>query len=387
MTMRIGSSRPSQSRLNLAGLVSSIITFLYLALQTASAHEVIPSIADMAEENGRLAFEIRLNLEGMVAGIDLSEVTDTNAASEADTYDALRKLAPGGLEERFRAFWPEMAENITIQTGDERLAPRLISVEVSEIGNVELVRGSRIRLEADLPPDAEIVRVGWSPRYGALVLRQMSVEKPYDGYLENGQLSDPIKLSGGSQKGALSTFARYIAVGFDHILPKGLDHVLFVLGLFFLSARLRPLFWQISAFTIAHTVTLALSALGYISMPASVVEPIIALSIVYVAVENMFSARLTGWRPFVVFGFGLLHGLGFASVLGEFGLPDSSFVAALIGFNVGVELGQLAVVAIAFAAVGYWFSSKNWYRPAISIPASAIIALVGAYWFVERTVL
>ena len=92
------------------------------------------------------------------------------------------------------------------------------------------------------------------------------------------------------------------------------------------------------------------------------------------------------WRPLVVFGFGLLHGLGFASVLSEFGLPQGQFIPALLGFNVGVELGQLTVIAMAFLAVGLWFGRKGWYRPAIAVPASAVIALVGAYWFVERVI-
>ena len=146
---------------------------------------------------------------------------------------------------------------------------------------------------------------------------------------------------------------------------------------------MRPLVWQISAFTLAHTVTLALGAMGWVNVPGSIVEPLIAASIVYVAVENIFAKGLNPWRPFVIFGFGLLHGLGFASVLGEFGLPDGQFIPALIAFNIGVELGQLTVIALAFLAVG-WFARKSWYRAGIAIPASCIIAAVGAYWCVER---
>lgn len=123
---------------------------------------------------------------------------------------------------------------------------------------------------------------------------------------------------------------------------------------------------------------------GLVSVPGEIVEPIIAASIVFVAVENIFTSGLSRWRPIVVFVFGLLHGLGFASVLQEFGLPADKLVPALIGFNIGVELGQLAVIACAFALVGYWFRSKTWYRPVISNPGSLIIALVGAYWFIER---
>ena len=189
---------------------------------------------------------------------------------------------------------------------------------------------------------------------------------------------------GGGELGTWETFARYIAVGFEHIVPKGLDHILFVLALFFLSPALRTLLWQVSAFTLAHTVTLAAGVTGLVSVPGEIVEPIIAASIVFVAVENTLSSGLSRWRPIIVFVFGLLHGLGFATVLQEFGLPADRLISALVGFNVGVELGQLAVIACAFSLVGFWFRGSTWYRPVISIPSSLLIALVGAYWFFER---
>lgn len=372
--------------MGLARIVSSLMV-LWLLLTPSHAHEVLPSIADLSDENGVLTVDVRLNIEGLVAGIDLSKVADTNEAPEAASYDELRALEAAELEQRFRTYWPQMAENITLEVDGSRIVPDLVALEIPPAGNIDITRISKISFRAGLPPNATTIRFGWTAEYGALVLRQIGVDKPYDGYLENGDISKPIILAGGGQPDALTTFLRYCAVGFDHIIPKGLDHVLFVLGLFFLSARMRPLLWQVTAFTIAHTVTLALSALGYVAVPGSIVEPVIALSIVYVAIENIYSDRLMRWRPLIVFMFGLLHGLGFASVLGEFGLPDASFISALIGFNVGVEIGQLTVIAIAFLLVGYWFRDKHWYRRAISIPASAFIAMTGAYWFVERTLL
>ncbi len=177
----------------------------------------------------------------------------------------------------------------------------------------------------------------------------------------------------------------YLKIGFEHIIPKGIDHILFVLGLYLLGSRWRPLLWQVTAFTIAHSVTLALSMLGWISLSPRVVEPLIAASIAYVAIENIVTARLHWWRPLLVFAFGLLHGLGFAGVLSEWGVPRREFVPALIAFNVGVEVGQLVVIAAAFVAVG-WLRNRRWYRRAIVVPASVCIALIGVYWAVERAV-
>jgi hypothetical protein len=177
---------------------------------------------------------------------------------------------------------------------------------------------------------------------------------------------------------------QYVGLGFTHIVPKGLDHILFVLGLFLLSMRAKPLLLQVTAFTLAHSITLALSIYGVITLPSAIVEPLIALSITYVAIENLVLKEYRPWRPVIVFAFGLLHGLGFAGVLEALGLPREQFATALLSFNVGVELGQLAVILAAFLSVGLWFGRKEWYRTRIVAPASIAIALVGLYWTAER---
>ena len=337
--------------------MSTLWLALFTVASPARAHEVVPAIASMEREGDALSFDIRMNLETVLAGIDQSEVTDTNDAPEAETYDTLRALPPEDLAQRFEAFWPDFARMVDVQAGGERLPLELSDISVEDTPNEELPRVAHVTFTADLPAGAEAVSVGWDRSLGVLVLRQEGVEAPYDGYLDPGDRSPEIALGGGDQAGGWATFFGYIPVGLDHIVPLGLDHILFVLGLFFLSAHWRPLVWQVSAFTAAHTVTLALTALGYISLPGSIVEPLIALSIVYVAFENIFTDGLNPWRPFIVFGFGLLHGMGFASVLAEFGLPQSSFVPALLGFNVGVELGQLLVIAVAFLCV--WRAIEN----------------------------
>jgi HupE / UreJ protein len=131
-------------------------------------------------------------------------------------------------------------------------------------------------------------------------------------------------------------------------------------------------------------VSLALGLYGIINVSPKIVEPLIAASIVCVAVENLVTDKLHAWRPIVVFCFGLLHGLGFAGVLHEIGLPRADYVTGLIGFNIGVELGQLAVIALAFAATGLWFRARPWYRTRVVMPASLAIALVGLFWTFER---
>lgn len=179
---------------------------------------------------------------------------------------------------------------------------------------------------------------------------------------------------------------RFLELGFLHILPRGTDHILFVLGLFLLGNSLRPLLIQVTAFTVAHSFTLALSLYGVFRLPPAVVEPLIAFSVAFVALENMFTAKLHRWRLFVVFGFGLIHGLGFAGVLTELGLPRREFATALVTFNAGVELGQLSVIGLAFLAIGWW-RGCSWYRRGIVLPASGLIAAIAIYWTIQRVAL
>lgn len=357
---------------------------LCLMAPTGSAHEVSPSIGDFTTQKGHLQLELRLNLETFVAGINLDGISDTNQTGQSGDYDRLRALAPDQLAASFRAVWPEISNGFHLRAGGRDVPLMLVDVRAGAVGDIDLPRTSFLTLSADLPANSTAISLGWDKRFGTLVLRQNAVKDGYTGYLTGGQSSPDIAVVGGNQQSGWQVFAHYIPVGSDHILPKGLDHILFVLGLFFLSIRLRPLLWQITAFTLAHTVTLAMGAMGWVTVSPMIVEPLIAASITYVAVENIFTSQLNRWRPVIIFGFGLLHGLGFASVLGEFGIPDQQFFPALIGFNVGVEFGQLTVIACAFLAVGVWFRYKPWYRGRIAIPASGIIACIGAYWFVER---
>jgi hypothetical protein len=140
---------------------------------------------------------------------------------------------------------------------------------------------------------------------------------------------------------------------------------------------------QVTAFTIAHSITLGLSMYGLVSLPPRIVEPLIALSIAYVAIENLVTRELKPWRVALVFMFGLLHGLGFAGVLRELGLPRDEFLTALLTFNLGVEGGQLTVIAGAMMLTAA-FVNKDWYRQRVVVPASLAIAAVGIYWTMAR---
>ena len=241
------------------------------------------------------------------------------------------------------------------------------------------------RMQGRVAPDARLLRWFYgivADPYPLIVTRADG--EVYTEWIGGTVWSRPIDLTGQFVPPTRWQVAgQYLGLGFTHILPKGLDHILFVLGLFLLTTRMTPLLWQVTAFTVAHSITLGLSIYGVVALPPAVVEPLIALSIAYVAVENLITRQLHPWRVLVVFLFGLLHGLGFAGVLRELGLPRREFLTALVAFNVGVECGQLAVIGVA--ALALWPLMRHaWYRRGVVVPASVVIALVGAYWTVTR---
>lgn len=249
-----------------------------------------------------------------------------------------------------------------------------------EIALTEKDGGATVRLTGEVPAGAKSFtwKFGW-----VFTTYSLQVKGGETVWLEGGAVSRPIGIATGT--GSRWMVARqYLALGFTHILPYGLDHVLFVLGLYLLSSTRRSVLTQVTAFTVAHSITLGLSMYGWLRAPAAVVEPLIAVSIAYVAIENLFLREVRAWRVALVFCFGLLHGMGFAGVLTELGLPQGEFVAALLAFNGGVELGQLAVIGAAFLAVGWPWSERAWYRARVVMPASVAIACVAVYWTVER---
>ena len=228
---------------------------------------------------------------------------------------------------------------------------------------------------------------GMDPALCAALAEMNSAE----GDLSQSEMQ-PILDESGNERSFLSTAALYVTIGIGHILPDGADHILFVLAIFLASVRVKALVWQISAFTVAHTATLALAASGVITPSSGVVEPLIAFTIAFVAIENLIFKDMTKWRPVVVFGFGLIHGLGFAGFFGELGLPPGQFWSALIGFNIGVEIGQLSVIitaAILGALLRKWQKDPDGllrYRTWIARPGSLLIGLTGLWWGITRLI-
>ena len=370
----------------------------FAAVLPVSAH--LPTMAAAQvdiEADGKFTLDLTFDVPPFVLDVTPQAATD----------DAMRTWLngpPTGLAASLTAAQGRFAREFAVVTDQESgRVDNLIFPSAADLNrykesvpNVQLPVMLMLTLEGRLPPGTRTVSFQFPRVMGVVAVTVNRPEQdPATLVANSGTVTEPVPVrleSTGTnapnpvpaaEPGRGSVMRQYLVLGFEHILPEGTDHILFVLGLFLLSCRLKPLLWQVTAFTVAHSITLALAMYGVFRLPSAVVEPMIAASIAFVAVENICTSELKPWRPAVVFCFGLIHGLGFSSVLLELGLPRQDFAPALIAFNGGVELGQLTVITCAFLAVGWW-RHRPWYRSVVVIPASVLIAVTGVFWTIQR---
>lgn len=369
-----------------------ILLISCLNINLALSDVVKPALVEINTHiNGKVEIEIRASIEALLTGIN-AQYKNTRDAPTADEYDVLRAMSPNELQNQFAAFHQNMLDSLFLKTEAGKIPLSIGSISIPEPGYTKVPRISIIKLSGQILPSTQVLQWYYPARFGDNAVRVRQIDEANDQWhwsewqwLRKDQVSELFSLKEVFAKRSLTAvIGSYIAVGFEHIIPKGADHLLFILGIFLLSVRLKPLLWQVTMFTLAHTITLGLSMNGIISLPANIVEPLIALSIAYIGIENIVHKSLHKSRLALVFLFGLLHGLGFAGVLADFGMPDDDFATALISFNVGVELAQLTVIALAFAMVGFWFRHKHWYRKMIIVPGSVLISITGLLWTIQR---
>jgi hypothetical protein len=356
----------------------------------AHAHALSLAQADAQfGSNGEFRVKIDFDVVAFMAGVEPNGLRDSQvqmlAAEPSEQFRAMLAAVSDRLQKDFKVFTQDGSEIPAekIELPSESAVMKAIRDSITTRSQPSNFIGE---LSGELPPSAKEVRLQFPAVMGAVATKiNAAGMQPFDALQLPGEIGPPYEL--GELTRPLTrrqVFRGYLVLGFTHIIPEGTDHILFVLGLFLLSTRFKPLLFQVTAFTIAHSITLGLALYGVFTLPSKIVEPLIALSISFVAIENVFSSRLHAWRPLVVFGFGLIHGLGFASALLERGnLPRQEFLTALLSFNVGVECGQLTVIATA-AMLLFWFFKKPWYRAFVTIPVSCIIAVVGLMWAYQR---
>jgi len=361
---------------------------LFFFSSTINSHEIKPAIVDLIIADGQASIDFKINAEQILAGVDASQYQDTNDAPQAELYDQFREKNEEELKQDIQQNWNLFQDQITIN-GLEGSSLSLVDLMIDQDVNPEYPRDTNLKTEALLNQNE--ITIQFATELGPVVIRQFEdISKEnmiFSTYLQPGETS--AELSPLSQATMSQTIIEYIILGMEHIVPKGLDHILFIFGVFFFAVKLKPLLWQVTMFTLAHSLTLILASLKLVFIPASIIEPLIALSIGYVAFENIFQrqskfhSRSNTIRYAVIFFFGLIHGLGFAFVLEDIGLPTGQLILSLLSFNIGVEIAQIGLVVLAYLLM-FYLSKQLWYRKAIQIPCSLVIGLIGIYWFFER---
>ncbi len=376
----------------------TFICLLYsgLFVNPVMADVVKPALVEInVKKDKTVNIEIRASIEALLTGIN-AQYKNTKQAPNAAQYDVYRKMTAEQLQHSFESFKQPFLQQVYLKiAGNTQRQNLLLSIDGVTIpppGYTKVPRISVIQMSGKLPDDAQSLQWYYPAKFGdhAVRLRQIDQENhlwhwSQWQWIRDDSVSEPFSLTEiVADKPLLDVISSYIVIGYSHIVPKGQDHILFILGLFLLSTHWRPLLMQVTMFTVAHTITLGLAMNNVVELPANVVEPLIALSIAYVGIENLTTRTLHKSRLILVFIFGLLHGLGFAGVLSDFGMPEDDFAVALISFNVGVELGQITVISLAFVLLSVWFKNRQRYRKMVVMPGSILISVVGLYWFFER---
>ena len=252
------------------------------------SHELKPSIANFQfiEKDNKLNFKlsIQLNLEAILANIDPSH-SDTDESKNSDYYNSLRKLPTEQLLDVFKKSLINFKDNIFLTQNELKIPFKIDNVQIDRIGDLKLSRKTLIQISGS-NIDKNNLQFGWIKDYGPVILRVSNPQKEivYTEYLKINSVSKNFSITKNKDQNLFAEIYNYLTIGFLHIVPKGLDHILFVIGLFLFSPKFKPLLIQVSAFTLAHTITIFLGVLNILSISPQIVEPIIALSIAYVAI-------------------------------------------------------------------------------------------------------
>jgi hydrogenase/urease accessory protein HupE len=317
-------------------------------------------------------------------GIDGSLVVHiTDAAHELKIEPDQKLIDPGPTRQEGQALVDLMDARLTLRVDGRTVEPQWSGVRVL-VGRQSLKLPFRVPL--DKPPGSVAVSAHlfpYDPRHQTFV-----------NVYEGGELTQAIldrertafEHFAGTRQGSFAAVRKFLPAGMHHILI-GPDHLLFLVGLLLLGGTIRRLALIVTAFTIAHSITLSLAALNLVTPPASIIEPAIALSIVFVGADNLLvgkSARARDVRAWIAFAFGFIHGFGFANVLREMDLPARALGWSLFAFNLGVEAGQLLVVAIVATAIAAVRSRNEAAGRQLAVAGSVVVMAAGAFWFVQR---
>ena len=365
-----------------------LFTFIFLNFFShLSAHEIKPAIVEFNKVKNQINIVLKFNAEAFLANIDTSDYKETINFSNSIKYSELRLLPREILKEKVFESRDQIINSIFIKTSKKQLNLKLVEINVLEEKNIEKVRFTKVYLKTEIKFIETPITFSAKKIFGPLIFKNFSnidknTDKPQSQWLKPGNQTSNLGIL--QVKNNTTNFSILgIWNGILEIILYGFDHILFILGLFFFSHKLKPLLIQVTTFTIAHSITLIFGGLGYITISPLIIEVIIAASIIWIGFENLFRKKIKVSRLGVIFTFGLIHGLGFASMFKPKGLEGTDYYLNLLSFNIGIELGLLITLLPLIILIPL-FNRLTWYRILIAMPASIIIALFGVEMFIDR---
>jgi hydrogenase/urease accessory protein HupE len=344
-----------------------LVALLLAAATPAAAHPVPFSFVD-------------LRIDGRA--IDGSVVVHVfDAAHELHVDPPERLLDPGVLAANAAAIERLIATRFLLEADGQTLTPTWLGAE-------PLNERQSIRLRLQYDARGTVGRIAVQARLFPYDPQHQTFLNIYEGEALRSQsmmdASHPqFEYFSGTRQGVWAVIEKFVPAGIHHILI-GPDHLLFLIGLLLLGGTLRQLTVVVTSFTIAHSITLTLAALNLVTPPARIIEPAIALSIVYVGFDNLLVRGGRDMRAWIAFTFGFIHGFGFANVLREMELPRRALGWSLFSFNVGVEIGQLIVVVAVASALAALRSRSEALGQRLAFAGSVVVIVAGAFWFIQR---
>lgn len=330
---------------------------------------------------------VRQNFEVLLSGIEFRH-SDTDRSPQKATYDRLRRLPDADLEREIRLFLPGLLDQLKFEIDGEQAPLSVVAIRIEANANLNTQRLTSLALRAGDNRPARSVRWTHGRTFGPAVLR---VKETTSGavktfWLEQGLTGPAVDLSQIRAPDAWRQLANFLWVGYVHILPLGYDHILFIIGVFFLASSLGRVAALVTTFTVAHSVTLYLGTKSIVVLPAVIVEAGIALSIAVVGIEILARTRERAFPLNIatVFIFGLLHGLGFAGVLLESGFRQAQILLPLIAFNIGVEIGQLTAILAMYLVVARVLLNDERAVRRLRLGTAAVLSVAGLALFVLR---
>jgi hydrogenase/urease accessory protein HupE len=349
-------------------LVLGVLAALAISVTPASAHPTPFSYLDVRVNQG-------------AADVDLiAHIIDV--AHDLNIEPPERLLDPAVLRDRANDISRLLGSRFHLRADGEPLTPAGWSTPVP------LAERQSIRITSRFPLAAapgvialDALMFPYDPQHQTFINFYEAESLALQAILDQSKTS--VEFFSGSRQGVLAVMKRFIPAGVEHILI-GPDHLLFLVGLLLLGGTLRQLAVVVSSFTLAHSITLSLAALNVVNPPARIIEPAIALSIVYVGADNLMVRDGRDMRAWIAFGFGFIHGFGFASVLREMDLPPSALGWSLFSFNLGVEIGQLIVVVAVASALAALRARSELFGRKLAFAGSVAVIVAGAFWFIQR---